>query len=78
MVNFLQKRKFDHMFANKGNKRRIQKFLKHKFAFFGKAREVKVIYSVCDKGEDISCHPIPALKGKNAKILKQTQCFCIL
>ena len=54
---FPTKREFDHMFANKGNKRRIQSFLKQEFAALAEAREVKVIYSVRDKCEDISVSP---------------------
>ena len=50
---FSTKREFDHMFANKGNKRRIQPFLKQEFAALAEARKVKVIYSVRDICEDI-------------------------
>ena len=51
------------MFANIENKGRIQKFFteyriqKQEFAFLGEAKEVKVIYSIRDKCEDISVSP---------------------
>ena len=51
---FLAAREFNQMFANKGNKQRIQVFLKEEFASLSKQENVRVIYSVRDKCEDIS------------------------
>jgi len=55
-------REFNEFFANKGNKVRIQIFLKQEFSSLSIEENVKVIYSVCDKCEDISSSPHQAIK----------------
>ena len=70
-------REFNQMFANKGNKQRIQVFLKEEFASLSKQENVRVIYSVRDKCEAISVSPTIALTNMNATILKPIQYYCI-